>query len=56
MSYDDQRARWAGLRADQDVIDWAAARLRHQTAQDQYLGLRDPQVAVSRRLVRGGAG
>jgi hypothetical protein len=37
--------RWAALRADQDVIDSAAARLRHETAQDQYRGLRDPQVA-----------
>ena len=26
MSYDDQRARWAALRADQDVIDQAAQR------------------------------
>ena len=42
---DDQRARWAALRADQNVIDHAAARLRHETAQDQYRGLRDPQVA-----------
>jgi hypothetical protein len=31
--------------ADQDVIDQAAARLRHETAQDQYRGLHDPQVA-----------
>ena len=45
MSYDDHRARWAALRADQDVIDSAAARLRHETAQDQYRGLRGPQVA-----------
>ena len=45
MSYEEQRARWAALRADQDVIDGAAARLRHKTAQDQYLGRRDPQVA-----------
>jgi hypothetical protein len=45
VSYDEQRARWAALRADQDVIDRAAARLRHETAQDQYRGLRDPQVA-----------
>ena len=45
MSYDDQRARWAALRADQEVIDRAAARLRHETAQDQYRGLGDPQVA-----------
>ena len=45
VSYDEQRARWAALRADQDVIDRAAARLRHETAQAQYAGLRDPQVA-----------
>jgi hypothetical protein len=45
VSYDDQRARWVALRADQDLIDRAAARLRHETAQDQYRGLRDPQVA-----------
>ena len=45
MSYDDQRARWAALRADQDLLDRAAARLRHETAQDQYRGLHDPQVA-----------
>jgi CO/xanthine dehydrogenase Mo-binding subunit len=45
VSYDDQRARWAALRADQATIDRAAARLRHETAQDQYRGLRDPQVA-----------
>jgi hypothetical protein len=45
VSYEDQRARWAALRADQDVIDRAAARLRHETAQDQYHGRRDPQVA-----------
>ena len=45
MSYDEERARWAALRADQDVIDRAAAWLRHKTAQDQYLGRRDPQVA-----------
>jgi hypothetical protein len=45
VSYDDQRARWAALRADQDLIDRAAARLRHETGQDQYRGLRDPQVA-----------
>ena len=45
MSYDEQRARWAALRTDQAVIDQAAARLRHATAQDQYRGLRDPQVA-----------
>ena len=43
--YDEQRARWAALRADQDLIDRAAARLRHETAQDQYAGLRNPQVA-----------
>jgi hypothetical protein len=45
VSYDDQRARWAALRADQDLLDRTAARLRHETAQDQYAGLRDPQVA-----------
>jgi hypothetical protein len=45
VSYDEQRARWAALGADQEVIDRAAARLRHETAQDQYRGLRDPQVA-----------
>jgi adenylosuccinate lyase len=45
VSYDDQRARWAVLRADQNVIDQAAARLRHETAQTQYRGLRNPQVA-----------
>jgi hypothetical protein len=45
VSYDEQRERWARLRADQDIIDRAAARLRHDTAQDQYRGLRDPQVA-----------
>jgi hypothetical protein len=33
------------LRADQDIIDQAAARLRHETAQDQYRGLSDPEVA-----------
>jgi hypothetical protein len=44
-SYDKQWARWAALRADQDVIDQAAARLRRTTAQDQYRWLRDPQVA-----------
>jgi hypothetical protein len=38
-------ARWNALRADQDIIDRAAARLRHETAQAQYAGLRDPQVA-----------
>jgi hypothetical protein len=45
VSYDDQRARWAALHADQDVIDRATARLRHEAAQDQYRGLRGPQVA-----------
>jgi hypothetical protein len=45
MSYDEERARGAALRADQEVIDRAAVRLRHETAQDQYRGLRDPQVA-----------
>src|SRR4051812_7767535 len=30
MLYDDQGARWAALRADQAVIDRAAARLRHE--------------------------
>ena len=45
MPYEDQRARWAALRADQELIDRAAARLRHETAQAQYAGLRDPQVA-----------
>jgi hypothetical protein len=40
VSYDDQRARWAALREDQDAIDRAAARLRHETAQAQYAGLR----------------
>jgi hypothetical protein len=45
VSYDDQRARWAALRADQELIDLAASRLRHETAQDPYRGLRDPHVA-----------
>ena len=45
VSYDEQRARWAELRADQDMIDRAATRLRHETAQAQYAGLRNPQVA-----------
>ena len=45
MPYEDQRARWATLRADQELIDRAAARLRHETAQAQYAALRDPQVA-----------
>jgi hypothetical protein len=45
VSYDEQRARWAALRADQELIDLAAARLRHETAQDQYRGLHDPEVA-----------
>jgi hypothetical protein len=45
VSYDDQRALWAALRPDQELIDRAAARLRHDTAQDQYRGLRNPQVA-----------
>jgi hypothetical protein len=45
VPYDEQRARWAALRADQDVIDQAAARLRHEAAQDQYRGQRNPQVA-----------
>jgi hypothetical protein len=45
MSSDDPRARRAALRVDQDLIDRAAARLRHETAQAQYAGLRDPQVA-----------
>jgi hypothetical protein len=45
VSYDDQRARWAALHADRDIIDRAAAWLRHEAAQDQYRGLRDPQVA-----------
>jgi hypothetical protein len=38
-----------------DVIDWAAARLRHETAQDQYAGLRDPQVAVGLAVSAGAA-
>ena len=42
MSHDDQRARWAALRADQDIIGRAAARLRFETAQAEYPGLRDP--------------
>jgi hypothetical protein len=45
VSYEDQRARWAALRADQDVINQAAARLRHATAQDRYAGLCRPEVA-----------
>ena len=45
MLYEDQRARWAALGEEQDVIDRAAARLRHETAQARYAGLRDPQVA-----------
>jgi hypothetical protein len=45
VSCDHQRARWVALRADQNVIDQAAARLRHDAAQDQYRGFRDPQVA-----------
>ena len=45
--------RWAALRADQGVIDRAAARLRHETAQAQYAGLRAPQVAFSRRGAEG---
>jgi hypothetical protein len=45
VSYNDQRARWAALRADQDLIAQAAARLRHETAQAQYAGQRHPQVA-----------
>jgi hypothetical protein len=49
MSYDEQPARWAALREAQDVIDRAVARLRHQTAQDQYRGRPDPQVAFGLR-------
>jgi hypothetical protein len=45
VANDDQRARWAALRADQNLVDRAAARLRHETAQAQYAGLEDPQVA-----------
>jgi hypothetical protein len=45
MSYDDQRARWASLRANQEIIDSAASRLRNEAAQDKYRGPRDPQVA-----------
>jgi hypothetical protein len=44
VSYREHRARWAELRADQDVINDAAARLRHEAAQDQYRGLRNPHV------------
>jgi hypothetical protein len=51
VSYDDQRARWAALRADEELLDRAAARLRHETAQAQYAGLRDPQVAFGLALV-----
>jgi hypothetical protein len=49
MPYEDQRSRWAALRADQELIDRAATRLRHETAQAQYAGLRDPPVATSWR-------
>jgi hypothetical protein len=45
MSYEEQRARWAALRADQTTIGRAAARLRHETAQAQYANLRNPEVA-----------
>ena len=45
MSHDDQRARWAALRADQDIIGRAAAQLRYETTQAQYAGLRNPRVA-----------
>jgi hypothetical protein len=45
VSYDEQRARWVALRADQDVVDRAATRLRHKTAQAQYADLQNPQVA-----------
>ena len=31
--------------ADEEVVDRAAARLRHETAQAQYGGLRDPHAA-----------
>ena len=51
MSYDDQRARWAALRADQELIDSAAARLRRETAQAQYADCRRPEVAFGRAAV-----
>jgi hypothetical protein len=38
MSYDEQRRRYEQLRADQHVIDAAAARLRHRAIADGYRG------------------
>src|SRR5690349_17603390 len=40
-----ERDRYAQLRADQALIDRAAAQLRHQAVQDEYRGLRNPEHA-----------
>jgi len=51
VSYDDQRRRYAQLKADRGVVEQAAAHLRYRAILDGYVGLEHKEVAFALALI-----
>jgi hypothetical protein len=51
VSYDDQRRRYAQLKADRGFVEQAAAQLRHRAILDGYVGLEHKEVAFALALI-----
>jgi hypothetical protein len=51
VSYDDQRRRYAQLKADRGVVEQAAARLRHRAVLRGYVGLEHKEVTFALALI-----
>ena len=50
-SYDDQRRRYAQLKADRGVVEQASAHLRHRAILDGYVGLEHQEAAFALALI-----
>jgi hypothetical protein len=51
MSYEDQRRRYQRSMADRELVDQAAAELRHRAISDAYSGLEGKFVAFGLALI-----